>query len=66
MATIKAEIYRHDTMDLPSSVTEANKLMNRSFSFADFPEGVKSFVEKRNPDFDALPADYEVIPSDWK
>ncbi len=66
MATIKAEIYRHDMMDLPSSVTEANKLMNRSFGFPDFPEGVKSFVERRNPDFQPLPADYQVLPDDWK
>jgi enoyl-CoA hydratase/carnithine racemase len=65
MATIKAEIYRHDSMDLPSSVTEANKLMNRSFAFADFPEGVKSFVERRNPNFEPLPDDYEVLPKDW-
>ena len=65
MATIKAEIYRHWNMELAPSVDEANKLMVRSFGFPDFPEGVKSFVERRNPDFDPLPSDYEVLPKDW-
>ena len=65
MATIKAEIYRHWNMELAPSVDEANKLMVRSFGFPDFPEGVKSFVERRNPDFEPLPGDYEVLPKDW-
>src|SRR5688500_12400612 len=64
MATIKAEIYRHWNMELAPSVTEANKLMVRSFSFKDFPEGVKSFVERREPNFEPLPADYEVLRSE--
>jgi hypothetical protein len=46
-------------------VKEANHLMTRSFQFKDFPEGVKSFVERRNPDFEPLPSDYEVLPKDW-
>jgi enoyl-CoA hydratase/carnithine racemase len=66
MATIKAEIFRHWEMDLPPAVDEANKLMTRSFSFKDFPEGVKSFVEKRDPAFEPLPSDYEALPKDWK
>jgi enoyl-CoA hydratase/carnithine racemase len=65
MATIKAEIYRHWNMELVPSVKEANHLMTRSFQFKDFPEGVKSFVERRNPDFEPLPSDYEVLPKDW-
>ncbi len=65
MATIKAQIYRHTDTDLPQSVKEANQLMTRSFGFPDFPEGVKSFVEKRGPNFDPLPSDYEVLPKDW-
>lgn len=65
MATIKAEIYRHWNMELAPSVKEANALMVRSFSFPDFPEGVKSFVERREPDFEPLPADYEVLPANW-
>ncbi len=65
MATIKAETYRHWNMELAPSVAEANKLMVRSFGFKDFPEGVKSFVERRNPDFEPLPADYPVLPADW-
>ena len=65
MATIKAQIYRHTDLELPQAVTEANQLMQRSFRFPDFPEGVKSFVEKRNPEFESVPQDYEVLPSDW-
>src|SRR5207248_2623677 len=65
MATIKAEVYRHWNMELAPSVTEANKLMTRSFAFPDFREGVQSFVQKRNPDFESLPTDYESLPKDW-
>jgi enoyl-CoA hydratase/carnithine racemase len=65
MATIKAQLYRHWNMELAPSVKEANELMVRSFSFKDFPEGVKSFVERRNPDFEPLPSTYEVLPKDW-
>ena len=65
MATIKAEIYRHWNMELAPAVKEANELMVRSFGFPDFKEGVQSFVQRRNPDFAALPADYEVLPKEW-
>ncbi len=65
MATIKAEIYRHWGADVATATTEANKLMTRSFAFPDFREGVQSFVQKRNPDFEPLPTDYEVLPKDW-
>jgi enoyl-CoA hydratase/carnithine racemase len=66
MATIKAEIYRHWTADLVPSVKEANELMVRSFGYPDFKEGVTSFVERRDPDFEPLPSDYEVLPANWK
>ena len=65
MATIKAEIYRHWNMELAPSVKEANELMVRSFGFPDFREGVQSFVQKRDPDFEPLPTDYEVLPKGW-
>ena len=65
MATIKAEIYRHWNMELAPSVKEANELMVRSFGFSDFREGVQSFVQKREPDFEPLPADYKVLPPEW-
>ena len=65
MATIKAEIYRHWNMELAPSVKEANELMVRSFGFPDFREGVQSFVQKREPDFEPLPSDYEVLPGEW-
>jgi enoyl-CoA hydratase/carnithine racemase len=66
MATIKAQIYRHTDLELPQVVGEANELMTRSFSFPDFREGVQSFVQKRNPDFEPLPSDYEVLPKSWQ
>jgi enoyl-CoA hydratase/carnithine racemase len=66
MATIKAEIYRHWELDVATATREANQLMTRSFAFPDFREGVQSFVQKRNPDFEPLPTDYEVLPNDWK
>lgn len=65
MATIKAEVYRHWNMELAPSVKEANELMVRSFAFPDFREGVQSFVQRREPEFEPLPADYEVLPKDW-
>ena len=65
MATIKAEIYRHWNVELAPSVKEANELMVRSFGFPDFKEGVQSFVQRREPDFEPLPADYEPLPKDW-
>lgn len=65
MATIKAEVYRHWNAELAPSVKEANELMVRSFGFPDFKEGVQSFVQRRDPDFEPLPADYEPLPKDW-
>jgi enoyl-CoA hydratase/carnithine racemase len=65
MATMKAQIYRHLHMDENESIREANRWMVRSFSFPDFKEGVQSFVEKREPNFEPLPAGYESLPSDW-
>jgi enoyl-CoA hydratase/carnithine racemase len=66
MATIKAELYRHWNMELAPATKEANELMTRSFGFPDFREGVQSFVQRRDPDFEPLPADYEVLPKGWE
>ena len=65
MATIKAQIYRHTDLELPQAVKESNELMSRSFQFPDFKEGVQSFVQKRNPDFEPVSPDYEVLPKNW-
>lgn len=62
MATIKAQVYSHLELPLRDAMREANKLMSRSFTFPDFGEGVKSFVERRPPAFEPLPTDYEPIP----
>jgi enoyl-CoA hydratase/carnithine racemase len=65
MATMKAQVYRHLHMAENEAIAEANELMNRSFSYPDFGEGVKSFVEKREPAFEPLPDGYEPVPADW-
>jgi enoyl-CoA hydratase/carnithine racemase len=54
MAIMKAQIYRHLEWTATDAIIESNKLMVESFSRPDFPEGVKSFVEKREPRFPPL------------
>jgi hypothetical protein len=36
--------------------------MARFMDFADFPEGVASFVERRAPGFQPLPPGFDVFP----
>jgi enoyl-CoA hydratase/carnithine racemase len=64
MATMKAEVYKHWTMDLEPALHEANALMVRSFGYPDFKEGVQSFVEKRPPDFEPLDPDFPALIED--
>jgi enoyl-CoA hydratase/carnithine racemase len=54
MATIKRQVYAALEQALPVALAEADELMLRSFSGADFVEGVASFVERRAPRFTAL------------
>jgi hypothetical protein len=39
--------------------------MVRSFGYPDFNEGVQSFVQRRDPDFEPLPDDFEPLPKEW-
>ena len=65
MATMKAQVYRHLHMGENEAIVEANQLMVRSFSYMDFKEGVRSYVERRAPAFEPLPAGYQPIPGQW-
>lgn len=57
MATIKRQVYEALTEPLGEALDHANALMLESFSKPDFAEGVRSFVEKRQPAFQPLAKD---------
>ncbi len=48
---IKAQVYRHLNMELGAAMKESNALMAESLEREDFKEGVRSFIEKRPPEF---------------
>jgi len=48
---IKAQVYRHLNMELGDAMRESNALMADSLEREDFREGVRSFIEKRPPEF---------------
>jgi enoyl-CoA hydratase/carnithine racemase len=48
---IKAQVYRHLNMQLADAMKETNALMAESLEKEDFKEGVRSFIEKRPPEF---------------
>lgn len=54
MATIKAQINRHWSLDLDAALAQTNSLMAQSLRGPDFKEGVASYVEKRPPAFAPL------------
>ena len=54
LAAMKAQVYRHLTVDLETAKRESDRLMGISLTGPDFVEGVASFVEKRPPRFPAL------------
>jgi enoyl-CoA hydratase/carnithine racemase len=54
MADMKRQVYADYERTIDETVEEANRLMAESFSRPDFAEGVKSFVERRPPDFPPL------------
>jgi len=48
---IKAQVYRHLNMELGEAMQESNDWMAHSLGQEDFKEGVRSFIEKRPPEF---------------
>jgi enoyl-CoA hydratase/carnithine racemase len=56
MATMKRQVYADLQRAVPDALHEADQLMLASFAAPDFAEGVTSFLERREPRFEALSA----------
>jgi enoyl-CoA hydratase/carnithine racemase len=54
MAAMKRQVWDHYLLDLSAATEASNDLMRQSLRADDFREGVKSFVEKRAPEFTPL------------
>ncbi|MDQ1372782.1 MAG: hypothetical protein QOJ09_120, partial [Actinomycetota bacterium] len=54
MAIMKKQVYQQLHAGLGPAEREAQALMLESFARADFPEGVRSYLEKRPPKFERL------------
>ena len=48
---MKQQIYRHLQMSVGEATGESIKLMGESLVREDFKEGVRSFLERRQPEF---------------
>jgi enoyl-CoA hydratase/carnithine racemase len=54
---IKAQVYRHLNMPLGEAMEETNEWMATSLKQEDFREGVRSFIERRPPEFARVKSD---------
>lgn len=54
MMVMKQQVYRHLNMSLGESMHETTTLMDASLVHEDFNEGVKSYLEKRPPNFSKI------------
>lgn len=51
LQVMKSQVYRHLNMPLGEAIAETNDWMAQSLTKGDFREGVRSFIEKRPPQF---------------
>jgi enoyl-CoA hydratase/carnithine racemase len=56
MATMKRQVYADLERPLGDGLAAADQLMIESFSAPDFVEGVRSFLDKRAPQFESIGA----------
>ena len=56
LQVMKAQVYRHLNMPLAEAMRETNDWMAQSLTKDDFREGVRSFIEKRPPQFSRVKA----------
>ncbi|HTO58974.1 MAG TPA: enoyl-CoA hydratase-related protein [Pseudomonadales bacterium] len=54
LMVMKQQVYKHLNMQLGESMRDSNKLMAESLKRDDFKEGVRSFMERRPPNFKRL------------
>ena len=54
LQVMKAQVYRHMNMQLGEAMLETNSWMAESLKRDDFKEGVRSFIEKRPPNFERV------------
>lgn len=54
LQVMKAQVYRHLNVSLGDAMLETNDWMDESLKRADFKEGVRSFIERRPPNFDRV------------
>jgi enoyl-CoA hydratase/carnithine racemase len=57
LRVIKAQVYRHLNMPLGEAMKESNEWMDASLKRDDFREGVRSFMERRPPNFRRISGD---------
>ena len=62
MAQVKQQVYADFERTLADSLENANEAMARSFTGPDFAEGVRSFMERRSPNFAPLALSSEPAP----